>query len=71
MDANAVVSARVLACLGDRSQRWLAKGMDTTPATLSRLLAPEGMSWTADYIFRAASALGVTPADLLGGRVPT
>jgi len=63
------ISARVLALLGSRPQAWLAEGMGTTQATVSRLIkaGPTRMAWTADYIDRAARALGVTMADLVPG----
>lgn len=65
---HADIGARVAEVLGNRPRAWFAAQLDTTEATISRLLSG-GQKWNFDWLGKAAQALGVDVFSLLPGRI--
>ena len=65
---HADIGARVAEVLGHRPRAWFAAQLDTSEATVSRLLSG-GQKWNFDWLGKAAHALGVDVFSLLPGRI--
>lgn len=65
---HADIGGRVALLLGDRSRDWFAEQLETTAATVSRLLAGK-MKWNFDWLEKSAQALGVDVLSLLPGKI--
>lgn len=55
---HADIGARVAGFLSGRSRTWFAAQLDTTEATVSRLLSGK-QKWSFDWLEKASQALGV------------
>jgi hypothetical protein len=65
---HADIGARVASLLGGRARAWFAAQLETTEATVSRLLSGK-QKWNFDWLEKAAQALGVTVLSLMLDRI--
>jgi transcriptional regulator with XRE-family HTH domain len=62
------VRYRLVDAMGQLTQEEVAKKLEISQSSLSRMLSPSGMRLTVDFVLRFAEVVGADPAYLLTGR---